>query len=286
MLKYRIITALILFIFALIALFGISGTAFEWVVAVVICACAWEWGTLMGGVRKRIRFAYGTSALVLMILVMTAVLPGDEWIAGTLHTVLLATLIASCAWWVIAAILVTLYPVGQSLWHSWPVKAVIGWLTLVPFAVSLVSLRSLPQSYLHVDGSWILLTSCFMVWAADTGAYFAGRAFGKHKMMPRVSPGKTMEGLLGGLALSSVIIWLAAWLLSLSGTRLLAFAIFSYLSVVMAVYGDLAESMLKRAAGVKDSGNMLPGHGGLLDRVDSLTAAIPIFTLGVLFWAV
>lgn len=286
MLKYRIITALVLFVLALIALFGISQAAFEWVVAVLILGCSWEWGTLMGGLKKRLRVVYGVSAVAIVGVVLAAVLPGDEWVDGQLHTVLLVTLIISGLWWVIAATFVSIYPTGQWLWRSWPIKAVIGWCTLVPFALSLVTLRSLPQGHLHVDGSWILLISCFLVWAADTGAYFAGRRFGKRKLMPKVSPGKTIEGLFGGIALATVIMAIVAWLLHLSGPRLLAFTLFSYLSVVMAVYGDLAESMMKRAVGVKDSGQLLPGHGGLLDRVDSLTAAIPIFTLGVLFWAV
>jgi phosphatidate cytidylyltransferase len=119
-----------------------------------------------------------------------------------------------------------------------------------------------------------------LVWGADTGAYFVGRAFGKNKLAPKVSPGKTIEGMVGGLLTTSVLIVAVAVYRDLPLIRMVAFIGLSLFTVLASVLGDLVESMVKRQAGVKDSGNIFPGHGGALDRIDSLTAAAPIFALG------
>ena len=122
-----------------------------------------------------------------------------------------------------------------------------------------------------------------LVWGADTGAYFAGRAFGKRKLAPNVSPGKTIEGLLGGLALTLVIALLVATQTdALKNLGLGWFLLVSLVAVVGSVFGDLAESMFKRHRGIKDSSQVLPGHGGVLDRIDSITAAVPLFAAGML----
>jgi phosphatidate cytidylyltransferase len=119
-----------------------------------------------------------------------------------------------------------------------------------------------------------------LVWGADTGAYFAGRALGKNKLAPKVSPGKTIEGMIGGLLTTGVLMVAVAIYRDLPAIRFAAFIGLSLFTVLASVLGDLVESMVKRQAGVKDSGSIFPGHGGALDRIDSLTAAAPIFALG------
>lgn len=131
---------------------------------------------------------------------------------------------------------------------------------------------------------WWLMYVFLLVWCADSGAYFVGRKLGRRKMAPNVSPNKSMEGLAGGLATGLlVVIGISVFKLQLSGVALISFVALSAVTILASVLGDLFESMLKRQAGVKDSGTILPGHGGVLDRIDSLLSATPIFALG--FWA-
>jgi phosphatidate cytidylyltransferase len=129
---------------------------------------------------------------------------------------------------------------------------------------------------------WWLMYLFALVWVADSGAYFAGKAFGKHKLIPDVSPNKTIEGLLGGLLLTTCVIVSVAYYRNLADNNLISFILLSMLVVLASVLGDLFESLLKRKANIKDSGTLLPGHGGVLDRIDSLLAAAPIFAFG--FW--
>jgi len=140
----------------------------------------------------------------------------------------------------------------------------------------MVALRQYHYDTDHFAGAWWLLFVLLLVWGADSGAYMFGKMFGKHKLAPKVSPGKTWEGFLGGLVTSALIAVLFATLapLTVSTGTLVICAIIATLASVL---GDLTESMFKREAGIKDSGNLIPGHGGILDRIDSLTAAVPVF---------
>ncbi len=128
----------------------------------------------------------------------------------------------------------------------------------------------------HYTGAWWLLYVMILVWGADSGAYMFGKLFGKHKLAPKVSPGKTWQGFIGGLLTAAIISWLFGRYapLNVVPTTLLACSV---LAALASVLGDLTESMFKREAGIKDSGHLIPGHGGILDRIDSLTAAVPVF---------
>ncbi len=145
-----------------------------------------------------------------------------------------------------------------------------------------VSVHSLLFLHQHFDnGSWFLLYVMSIVWVADIGAYFSGKQFGKHKLAPSISPGKSIEGVVGGLLLNVAWSWLIFTQFFQWGMTLTEFMLISVVASLISVAGDLYESILKRQVGMKDSGKLLPGHGGLLDRLDSVIAAAPVFVFGV-----
>jgi phosphatidate cytidylyltransferase len=186
-------------------------------------------------------------------------------------------LFITLAWWLIALILVALYPRasqtwGQSVW----MRGAMGLLVLIP------CWRAINVIHGAEDGPYKLLFLFVLIWGADTFAYFAGRQWGKHKLAPNVSPGKTVQGLCGALFGTTVITVGALVLLGIPQQFWLCGMVLSMVTVLFSVLGDLFESMLKRNVGLKDSGQLLPGHGGILDRIDSLTAAAPIFALGAI----
>jgi phosphatidate cytidylyltransferase len=141
----------------------------------------------------------------------------------------------------------------------------------------MIELRAINYMSNSYTGAVCLLYVFVLVWATDTGAYFAGRAFGKRKLAAKVSPGKTIEGFIGGISVA-IIISIIAYMLNLFDMTFSTFFISSLSAIFVSVLGDLTESMFKREAGIKDSGHLIPGHGGILDRIDSLTAAVPVFT--------
>jgi len=165
-----------------------------------------------------------------------------------------------------------------------PGKLLSGFFVLVPAWIAPLALRELPQGLLP-DGRWLTLYLLMIVWVADSGAYFAGHRWGKTKLAPHVSPGKTWEGVAGGLAAVLLLALLAGvfgW--RFGASELVIWVILSLVTAFVSVFGDLFESRAKRAAGVKDSGSILPGHGGVLDRIDAFTAAAPVFMLAWLLW--
>ncbi|MBB2494610.1 phosphatidate cytidylyltransferase [Aquipseudomonas ullengensis] len=264
MLKQRIITALILLPIALAGFFLLNGALFALFIAAVVTLGAWEWARMAGFTSQVQRVGYAAVvAVVLYGLYLTPALA--PWLLG------LAVL-----WWLLATLLVLGYPGSSRYWGGLPGKLLIGLLILLPAWQGLVLLKQWPQA------NGLIIAVMVLVWGADIGAYFSGKAFGKRKLAPSVSPGKSWEGLYGGL-LASLLITAAVGLqqgwqgknfaLALGGAALV---------VLVSVVGDLTESMFKRQSGIKDSSNLLPGHGGVLDRIDSLTAAVPVFA--VLLW--
>ena len=264
MLKQRIITALVLLPIALGGFFLLEGAAFALFIGAVVALGGWEWARLAGLAAQSQRIAYAAAVVVLLF---------GLYLLPALAPLLLA---AAVVWWALATFLVLNYPDSSRYWGGLPGKLLIGLLILLPAWQGLVLLKQWPQA------NGLIIAVMVLVWGADIGAYFAGKTFGKRKLAPRVSPGKSWEGLFGGLT-ASLLITLAVGLQQGWSTGGLLLALGgAALVVLVSVVGDLTESMFKRQSGIKDSSNLLPGHGGVLDRIDSLTAAIPLFA--VLLW--
>ncbi|WP_146644637.1 phosphatidate cytidylyltransferase, partial [Salmonella enterica] len=184
---------------------------------------------------------------------------------------------ASLGWWVVALLLVLFYPGSAAIWrNSKTLRLIFGLLTIVPFFWGMLALRAWHYDENHYSGAIWLLYVMILVWGADSGAYMFGKLFGKHKLAPKVSPGKTWQGFIGGLATAAVISWGYGMWANLNVAPVILL-ICSVVAALASVLGDLTESMFKREAGIKDSGHLIPGHGGILDRIDSLTAAVPVF---------
>lgn len=265
MLKQRIITALILLPLVLWGLFGLAAEHFAYFVALVIGLGAWEWARLAGFQAQPVRIAYAFGLVVLTTL-----------ISGSLAT---AVLYLSLIWWCLATALVLSYPASAKFWSAQWVRLIIGVLTLVPLSEALIVIRTADITVLEsLNVLWVLLYVLVIVWGADTGAYFAGKAFGKRKLAPAVSPGKSWAGVWGGAAATTLIALAVALALSFNFVQVVQLILVTILVTAVSVVGDLTESMFKREAGIKDSSQLLPGHGGVLDRIDSLNAAVPVFT--------
>ncbi|VXC98902.1 CDP-diglyceride synthase [Enterobacterales bacterium 8AC] len=274
MLKYRLITAVILIPLVIAALFLLPPFGFALVTLAVCMLAAWEWGQLAGFATRSQRIWLALLCGLLLVLMMLSV-PAYQ------HSVhqwqVDVPLWLSLAWWLGALLLVLFYPGSAALWrNSRPLRLFFGLLTIIPFFWGMVALRQFGYEQNHFTGAWWLLYVMLLVWGADSGAYMFGKLFGKHKLAPKVSPGKTWEGLIGGLVTSAVISWLFGRYAPLNIVPV-TLLICSVIAALASVLGDLTESMFKREAGIKDSGHLIPGHGGILDRIDSLTAAVPVF---------
>lgn len=265
MLWQRVITALVLLPIVIWTIFlaPAGSDAFAWFATAIVLVGAWEWTQLMRIERLSLRLAYVLLvALGLMAFQAQFAIPGFR----------LSLYLLTVSFWSLAVLLVRDYPQGAARWGRSRLMFVMGLLLLLPTWLGLVDL--------HKQSAWWLLYVLVLVWGADTGAYFAGRALGKHKLAPMVSPGKTIEGFVGGLLLTMLIAVAVAWYRHMPAMSLVLFLFWSFLTVLASVLGDLFESMVKRHRGIKDSGRIFPGHGGALDRVDSLTAAAPVFMFG------
>jgi phosphatidate cytidylyltransferase len=274
LLKSRLITAFILIPIVIAALFLLPPLGFAITLLAICMLAAWEWGQLAGFAARSQR-VWLALLCGLLLAFMLFTLPAYQ------HSVHLpqigGPLWASLGWWIVALALVLFYPHSATFWrHSRAIRLIFGLLTIVPFFWGMLALRQYHYQEDHFAGAWWLLYVMVLVWGADSGAYMFGKLFGKHKLAPKVSPGKTWEGFLGGLATSALISWLFSVFAPLQ-VSLATLLICSIIAALASVLGDLTESMFKREAGIKDSGSLIPGHGGILDRIDSLTAAVPVF---------
>jgi len=263
-LKQRLLTAMVLAPMALAGVFLLPQGGFEVFVAVAMVLGAWEWGRLAGFCETRARMRFG-AGLGLILLVCILIRP---WVPVP------ALMLVTVLFWLLALYWVVRYPVA-GIWASSLSRLLIGYLVLTSSWFALVELKQLER------GNLMILLLLLLVWAADIGAYVAGKSWGRNKLAPEVSPGKTREGLFGGLVSCVLVgVLFGSWL-ELPGWQLVYLVVLSLCTGLASVLGDLFESMLKRYQGIKDSGRMLPGHGGVLDRIDSLMAAAPLFALGM-----
>ncbi|RDI41802.1 phosphatidate cytidylyltransferase [Aquicella lusitana] len=261
MLKKRILTALVLIPITLLLLFFLPPGAFCFLTAVITLAAAWEWSHLIQ--IKTFPGQVFYFFLIGLLLLVALLIPAP------------AIFLLAFTWWLLAVLLIYFYPRGRERWgHSRFLRGLMGCFVLVPCWAAINFIR------IQQDGIYILLFLFVLIWGADSSAYFAGKQWGKHKLAPLVSPGKTIEGLIGAIIFTLLVAGAALWLTATPQYLWLWSVALSLLTVLFSVVGDLFESMLKRLADLKDSGTFLPGHGGLLDRIDSLTAAAPVFSLG------
>jgi phosphatidate cytidylyltransferase len=259
-LRTRVITAAVLIALLLVVLLWLPPFATMIAMTVVVLAGAWEWSAFL-----RLPSVPGRIAYVLAIAACLPVL----WQLTLAAPARLMVLVVALIWWVVALLWVVFAPRRAAAWSA----GCAGILALAPAWVAMVRLRvDVPHGE-----QWVLFSLC-LVWAADVGAYFAGRSFGRVKLAPQVSPGKTWEGVLGGMALAALVaLWGSRWF----AVPMLQLLPLCLVVVAFSIVGDLTESLLKRFAGLKDSGTLFPGHGGVMDRIDSVTSAMPILLLGL-----
>ena len=278
MLIQRLLAALVLIPIVIAGLFFLSISNFAIVMLVIFALSSWEWAQFLHFTTKRSKSIF--TILFTTLAAIIYYLPSYVYLPINIFEIIL---LSSIAWWSVALVLVLSYPKSVKLWGtSFFNKLLFAFFTLMPFFIAMIQLRQINYGLNSYEGAYWLLYILVLVWATDSGAYFAGRLWGKHKLAPSVSPGKTIEGLMGGVA-SSIIIGLLVYYSHFFNAPFYPFMISSVVAIFASVLGDLTESMFKREANIKDSGHLIPGHGGILDRIDSLTAAMPIFAAFILY---
>jgi len=255
MLKARLVTSVISLVILGVVLFVVPAAVAKLVIAMVVLAGAWEWsGFLISG---------GSAVRSFYVAAIGALMAGLFFIVPEQTN---AVLLLACVWWLVAFVWTFFFPTPIPVAVRW----ICGALVLLPLFAALV--------FLYSQSPRFLLLALLIVWAADMGAYFVGKQFGRVKLAPSISPGKTWEGVCGGLL---AVVMLALIWAHYEDTEIAVLLPFCLAVAALSIVGDLTVSMFKRTAGVKDSGRVFPGHGGVLDRVDSVAAAAPLFALGL-----
>ena len=266
MLIKRLLTAFILVPLVIMAVLKLDSSEFLLVMIPVLVISSWEYSSLIK-MRRWLAKALYVSALM-----------GATYFLNQTPFLLMPLLIVTLLWWVINSFWIISFPRHTHYWNSYlATRLVNGFFFFVPFVVAL--------SALHQIDSTLVLLLLALIWAADSGGYLVGRAIGKNKLLPNVSPGKTIEGAAGGvlLSLGVMLIYVYFSFENAAFEQYFFYGVLSLVTTFASILGDLFESLHKRVAGVKDSGILLPGHGGLFDRIDSLTASAPIFFLAYSF---
>ena len=262
----RIVTALTLMPLVIaVTVYG-SAQVFAGLSAIVVLSGAWEWAGLAGFRQKWQK--------ILFLLFISFLSAACYLVGNTALSLLIAGV--AVVWWGLAVILIIRQERGKKLNPAPLLQLCICVIALVPAWLALVALHS-TQGF---GGPFWVSCLFILIWSADIGAYYTGRRWGRNKLAALVSPGKTREGLLGGVASGLLMGAASLLLLQMTIYQFALFLLICLITIMMSVVGDLTLSMVKRSAGVKDSGNFFPGHGGVMDRIDSLTAAAPIFFVG------
>ncbi|TZF91156.1 phosphatidate cytidylyltransferase [Cognatilysobacter lacus] len=272
MTRTRVAAALVMAPVAIAAILLLDTPWMMVAAAAVFLAGLWEWFDLAEVEDSLAKWVLLIANLGLMVAIVWASRSRE---GGTLVLYEVGAIVG-IVWWALALLWLGRYEFGSNH-ESWAraIKLAAGTLAVVPAWCAL--------TWMHADGpnghKW-LLTSLAAIWAADTGAYFCGRRFGRHKLAPRVSPNKTWEGLVGGVVVGTLVALGFSLFAHVDPRDLPKVALVAAASILVSVIGDLFESLLKRHAGKKDSGTLIPGHGGALDRIDAVLAALPVFALG------
>lgn len=268
-LKQRVLTALLLLPLVMAAIFALPAQWFLILLAIILLGGSWEYKRLAGFSG----YASGYLLILLQAIILMVLFSYRDYWGNDI----LMYMSAACIAWLLMLIRLPLFRPDakpDSKYRLVSCVTTILSITTGWFAIGWIRMQS--------EGSWWLLLLLLLVWAADTGAYFAGKTFGKNKLAPHISPGKTREGLVGGLIAAPLVVLLAANLMPLTNVDSGKLFMLSMVTALVSVGGDLMVSLHKRTSGFKDSSKLLPGHGGVLDRIDSLLAAAPFFALGLL----
>lgn len=269
MLRDRVITAAIIIPILIVAVLLLSTRNLSYIFGAFALIGAWEWSRLSGFTSMVSRWAYVAVAMFLMM-------GSYEWI--TQKQLLQDLLSLVFVGWLFAFVWLVITPADKILSNAINVylRGVIGLALLIPTWLAMLALHGTGD-----NGPYLLLSLFALIAVADSGAYFTGKLMGITRLAPQISPGKSLEGVYGGLISGALAAALLGLLFGFSGSNLLSYVSVALFCIVFSIVGDLFESVAKRSAGVKDSGCCLPGHGGVMDRIDSLTAAAPLYFLGL-----
>lgn len=269
MLRQRVFTALLLLPLVMAVIFALPPIGLILLAALALVRGAWEYAQLAAVEGKKGAWIMVVLQVVVFLAMMASM---DQWQHAGIITLSLC-----CLAWLLAFSRLFFYQSGQQPDKVYRTASLVtGFISITTgwFAISWIRMLE--------GGSWLILLLLLIVWAADTGAYFAGKAFGKRKLAPAISPGKTQAGLVGGLVLAPLVGMAAMHFIPVKPLDPIPLMLLCVVTALVSAGGDLLVSMHKRTSGLKDSGNWLPGHGGILDRLDSLLAAAPFFALGLL----
>lgn len=272
MLYQRILTAIPLAAFVGWMIFFQPTSVFFYFVLFIVLIAGYEWAKLSGINNVYIRYIF---ALIITVIAWALKQYAADYALWAIYIAVM--------WWFSISYYLKFAKPKSPTSELRPDKLFVAFIVLPAAALSMEMIHSM---YVGIDwqGPAWLFYALSLVWVADIGAYFSGKKFGKHKLAPDISPGKTKEGLFGALLATSLYTLIASYYFELSTERAIILVLLSVILTFISVSGDLYISFLKREAGLKDSGNILPGHGGILDRIDSVLAAMPVFVVGFNWW--